>query len=242
MVESILFAALGYLTGSIPFGLILTKLAGYGDIRKIGSGNIGATNVLRTGNKKLAALTLLLDGGKGALIVSLAYLLFPYPDLIEHNNIFIDCGMADGPPSECLKHLNSLALIGGLFAVIGHMFPVWLKFRGGKGVATTLGVLLAMAPLVGVTACTTWLAMAFTLRYSSLAALVAVLITPFAANALYHDATLSGVCGLLALLIWIKHRPNLKRLAAGEEPKIGKKQNSSPSPLRGEGRGEGEST
>ena len=186
---------LGYILGSIPFGLVLCLLAGYGDIRKIGSGNIGATNVLRTGNKLLALATLILDGGKGAAAVLLA------------------------------RHFGGegAAMAAGLASIIGHMFPIWLKFKGGKGVATTLGMLLALAPFVGLSACGTWLAMAFIFRYSSLSALVAIAITPAAAHFIYKDPTLSGVCALIALAVWIKHRENLKRLAKGEEPKIGKK-------------------
>jgi acyl phosphate:glycerol-3-phosphate acyltransferase len=185
----------GYLLGSIPFGLLLTKLAGYGDIRNIGSGNIGATNVLRTGNKKLAGLTLILDGGKGAAAVLIA------------------------------RHFGSpdAAMIAGLTAIIGHMFPVWLKFKGGKGVATTLGTLLALAPWVGITACLTWLAVAFTTRYSSLSALIALLLSPFAAYFIYNDSTLTALCGFISMLVWFKHRANIRRLLDKTEPKIGKK-------------------
>jgi glycerol-3-phosphate acyltransferase PlsY len=191
-----LYAAIGYLIGSVPFGLVLTRLAGYGDIRKIGSGNIGATNVLRTGNRKLAALTLLLDGGKGAAAVLLV---------------------------RAITGDENAAMAAGFFSIIGHVFPVWLKFKGGKGVATSLGMLLALAPWVGVTACLTWLAMALIFKFSSLAALTAFLIAPLAANFIYHDATLAGVCSFIALLVWAKHRANIRRLVAGEEPRIGKK-------------------
>src|SRR5579871_4952020 len=142
-------ALVAYLMGSIPFGLVLTRLAGLGDLRQIGSGSIGATNVLRTGNKTLAALTVLLDGGKGALAVLIA--------------------RAFGP---------DFAVIAGGAAVIGHLFPVWLRFRGGKGVATALGVWLAIAWPVGVAACATWLAVAALMRYSSLAGLVSVVAAP----------------------------------------------------------------
>ena len=156
-MDIILFAALAYLIGSVPFGLVLTRMAGYGDIRKIGSGNIGATNVLRTGNKPLALATLLLDSGKGALAVGLTFCAAKmYPDSI-----------------------SSLALYAaGLFSILGHCFPVWLKFQGGKGVATTLGMFLALAPLTGIAACVTWLVMALIFRISSLAALMAMLSTP----------------------------------------------------------------
>ncbi len=194
MVEITLFSLLGYLIGSIPFGLLLTKAAGYGDIRSIGSGNIGATNVLRTGNKKLALLTLALDGGKGALAVFLASLFSDYDAM----------------------------LAAGFFSIVGHMFPLWLKFAGGKGVATTLGVLLALSLPVGIVSCMIWLAVAYGFRYSSLAALVATLCAPLAAWVFTGDSALAGICSMAALLVWIKHRPNLRRLAAGEEPKIGK--------------------
>jgi glycerol-3-phosphate acyltransferase PlsY len=185
----------GYVLGSIPFGLVLAKLFGYGDIRKIGSGNIGATNVLRTGNKPLALAVLLLDSGKGAIAVLLALYLLSF----------------------------DAAMIAGLAAVIGHLFPVWLKFKGGKGVATTLGTLIALAPLVGLVSCAVWLLMAAVFRYSSLAALVAVLASPIAAHLLMENDTLAGICGILSLLVWLKHRPNIHRLIQGKEPKIGKK-------------------
>jgi glycerol-3-phosphate acyltransferase PlsY len=182
---------LGYLLGAIPFGLVLTRLAGLGDIRAIGSGNIGATNVLRTGNKGLAAATLLLDGGKGAAAVLLG-------------NLF-------GP---------DMALLAGAGAFLGHLFPVWLKFRGGKGVATALGILLAMAWPVGILACLTWLATAALFRFSSLAALVAAAAAPVYA---YFLADMQRVefAAFLAVLIFIRHQANIRRLAKGEEPRIG---------------------
>lgn len=186
-----------YLLGSIPFGLVLCKLAGYGDIRQIGSGNIGATNVLRTGNKPLALLTLILDSGKGALAVMITALLTDY-------------------------NFN-LCMIAAFAVLLGHLFPVWLKFKGGKGVATTLGTLIALAPGVGISACALWLVTAAIFRYSSLAALVAIGLSPVLAHVLYGDANLSGLCGLIALLVYFKHRANIKRLFAGSEPKIGKK-------------------
>lgn len=188
-------AILGYLLGSVPFGLVLPFLFGYGDIRKIGSGNIGATNVLRTGNKLLALTVLILDAGKGAAAVLLAHHFGSY----------------------------EAAMAAGLFAILGHLFPVWLKLKGGKGVATTLGMLLALAPTVGSIACLVWLLMAAAFRYSSLAALVAILATPAAAHFIYADANLTGVCGIVTLLVWFKHRANIQRLVKGEEPKIGKK-------------------
>lgn len=182
--------ALAYLLGSIPFGLLLTRLAGLGDIRTIGSGNIGATNVLRTGSKGLAAATLLLDGGKGAVAVLIAAQFGP-----------------------------DMAVLAAAGALIGHCFPVWLRFRGGKGVATALGLWLALSPLVGVIACATWLLVAAVFRYSSLAALVAVAVAPVAAWQL--DGPQFAELGLLvAVLIWLRHHQNLRRLMKGEESRI----------------------
>ena len=186
-------AVVGYLAGAIPFGLVLTRLTGKGDIRAIGSGNIGATNVLRTGSKGLAVLTLLLDGGKGAAAVLV---------------------MA--------RWGTDAALIAGLFAVIGHNFSVWLRFQGGKGVATTLGVLLALAWPVGLAACATWLVVALVFRYSSLAALVALAAAPFLAVWLADDSV-AVVAALLTVLSFIRHHANIRRLLRGEEPKIGAK-------------------
>jgi glycerol-3-phosphate acyltransferase PlsY len=183
---------LAYLLGSIPFGLLLTKAAGLGDIRAIGSGNIGATNVLRTGKKKLAAATLLLDGVKGALAVLIA------------------------------RHFGGPALYcAGLAALLGHLFPVWLGFKGGKGVATGLGVLLAAWFPVGLVACGTWLLVAFWLRISSAAALTAFAVAPLAALAL-HDGRLALLALIIAALVFWKHRANIARLRAGTEPRIGK--------------------
>lgn len=183
----------GYLIGSVPFGLVLTRLAGMGDIRSIGSGNIGATNVLRTGNKPLALATLLLDSGKGAAAALLLAALDPMAGL----------------------------LAGGA-AIVGHNFPVWLKFKGGKGVATTLGVLLAAAWPVGIGACLTWLATAVLFRYSSLSALVALSAAPFYAWWLGEPAV-ALLAALLALLSLIRHHENIARLLKGEESKIGRK-------------------
>jgi len=190
-------AALGYGLGSIPFGLVLTRLAGKGDIRHVGSGNIGATNVLRSGSKPLAALTLVLDAGKGAAAVLAVPLLW------------------GGDGGE--------AAAAGVATVLGHDFPVWLRWRGGKGVATTLGVLLALAWPVGLLACATWLAVALLLRYSSLAALVALGAAPFYAQWLGVEAV--AAAALLALLATIRHHANIKRLLAGAEPRIGAKEN-----------------
>ena len=186
-------AILGYLLGSIPFGLLLTKIAGLGDIRAIGSGNIGATNVLRTGRKDLALATLLLDGGKGAVAVLIARAV-----------------------SE------DLTVIAGGAAILGHLFPVWLKFKGGKGVATTLGTLIAVNWMVGVGACLTWLIVALVFRYSSLSALIAVAAAPFIALWL-GLVPLAWLAAFAAVLVWVRHHENIKRLLSGAEPKIGKK-------------------
>jgi glycerol-3-phosphate acyltransferase PlsY len=183
----------GYLLGSVPFGLLLTRLAGLGDLRRVGSGNIGATNVLRTGRRDLAALTVLLDGGKGAAAVLLA--------------------AAYGPDT---------ALMAALGAVLGHLFPVWLKFRGGKGMATTLGVLLALAWPVGLAACATWLVVALVVRISSAAALAATALSPLWAWWLREDLQLAQMCLILAVLVWIRHWQNIGRLLRGREPKIGR--------------------
>jgi acyl phosphate:glycerol-3-phosphate acyltransferase len=180
----------GYLSGSIPFGLVLSRLAGHGDIRRIGSGNIGATNVLRTGSKGLAALTLILDLGKGCAVV-----------LVSRHW---------GEPA---------ALASGLGAVIGHMFPVWLGFRGGKGVASAFGVLLALAWPVAVIAASIWLAVALVSRYSSLAAIVAAVASAVIAPFLTDNAT-AVLVAILALLIIQRHQGNIGRLIAGREHRI----------------------
>ena len=182
--------AAAYVLGSIPVGLLLVRLFGHGDIRAIGSGNIGATNVLRTGNKPLAAATLLLDGGKGAAAVLLGALYGP-----------------------------DMALTAGAGAVIGHVAPVWLLFRGGKGVATSLGVLLALEWRLGLIACAVWLAVAALLRYSSLASLVALLSAPGFAY-LLSGRQLAELAALLALIVALKHGGNIRRLLAGRESRI----------------------
>jgi glycerol-3-phosphate acyltransferase PlsY len=189
----LLLSILAYFLGSIPFGLLLTRAAGLGDIRAIGSGNIGATNVLRTGNKKLAAATLFLDGFKGYLAVMIAR-HFGYP----------------------------APLCAGLAVLLGHLFPVWLGFKGGKGVATGLGVLLAEFFPVGAIACATWLVVAFLFRFSSAAALSAFAIAPFVALVFgyFHLAILAV---LVAALVYWKHGANIARLRAGTEPRIGKR-------------------
>ena len=188
--------AAGYLIGSIPFGLVLTRMAGLGNIRRIGSGNIGATNVLRTGNKSLAAATLLLDVSKGALVVL----------VVSRNWGFV--GLMDA------------GLFAGLATVLGHNFPVWLQFRGGKGVATTMGVLLGSLFPVGAVACGAWLLTAAVFRYSSLAALVALTAAPV--YAAWIGATpVALAAGALTLLSIFTHRANIERLIQGQEPKIG---------------------
>jgi len=184
----------GYLIGSIPFGLLLTRLFGLGDIRKIGSGSIGTTNVLRTGRKDLAAATLLLDAGKGAAAVLVAGIWGP-----------------------------DTALAAALGSVLGHLYPVWLKFEGGKGVATTLGIFLALDYRVGIACCLAWLAVALLLRYSSLSGLMSMLGAPLFAWLLTGDLQLVEMCALLGAFVWIRHWANIKRLAKGEEPKIGQK-------------------
>ncbi len=186
----VLAGLIGYLLGSIPFGLILTRAAGLGDVRKIGSGSIGATNVLRTGRKGLAALTLLLDALKGVVAVL----------LMHHEGRWI-------------------VVIAGLFAVIGHLYPVWLGFKGGKGVAVGLGVLLAQAFPVALIAALIWLGMAFWRHYSSLAALTASIAAPLVALLLGDWRVAIGALVIAALIVH-KHRPNIARLRAGTEPRI----------------------
>ena len=182
--------AFGYLLGSIPFGLILTRLAGTKDIRAIGSGNIGATNVLRTGRKGLAAATLLGDALKGTLAVLLASL-----------------------------YGRDLALAAALGAFLGHLFPVWLKFQGGKGVATYIGLLLALAWPVAIAFCVIWLVVAAVTRYSSVSGLVASAVTPV--TLLMLDRRPEALLfGLLTVLLWMQHRANIKRLLDGTEGKI----------------------
>jgi glycerol-3-phosphate acyltransferase PlsY len=185
-------AAGGYLFGSVPFGLILTRVAGLGDIRDIGSGNIGAMNVLRTGNKWLAALTLLSDAGKGAAAVLIAGRYGP-----------------------------DMAVLAGAGAVVGHLFPLWLRFRGGKAVATALGVLAAIAWEVALLTCLTWLAMALIFRYGSLASMVSAAAAPFYA-AWLADPQRTELAGFMAILVILRHHANIRRLIKREEPKIGR--------------------
>ncbi|WP_375456274.1 glycerol-3-phosphate 1-O-acyltransferase PlsY [uncultured Methylobacterium sp.] len=185
--------ALGYLLGAIPFGLVLTRLAGLGDVRAIGSGNIGATNVLRTGRKGLAAATLLGDALKGTAAVLVAQ------------------RFGEGP-----------ALAAGLGAFLGHLFPVWLRFHGGKGVATFLGVLLAFSPPALLAFAAIWLGLAVTLRYSSLSALAASAATPIVLWASGEPGR-AGLFLALGLLLWWRHAPNIRRLIDGTEGRIGQK-------------------
>ncbi|MBY6163183.1 glycerol-3-phosphate 1-O-acyltransferase PlsY [Mameliella alba] len=191
----ILWAALGYLLGSVPFGVLISKAMGLGDLRKIGSGNIGATNVLRTGNKGAALATLLLDGGKGAAAVLIARAF-----------------EADGFAVQA----------AGVAAFFGHCFPVWLGFKGGKGVATFLGLMLALAWPVGLLCCASWLAGAFLSRISSVGALVASASAPVWLLLTGRTEMIVSAI-LLAALVWWRHSANIARLRAGTEPKIGKK-------------------
>ena len=190
----LLVAVLAYLLGSVPFGVLLTRAMGLGNLREIGSGNIGATNVLRTGNKTAALLTLILDGAKGAVAVLVARAWLA----------------------------EDAAQVAGLAAFLGHLFPVWLGFRGGKGVATFLGLLLALAWPVGIAACATWLVVALVTRYSSLSALVAAALSPVWAGLLGHGEA-AGLILALAIVIFVRHHENIRRLLAGTEPRIGRK-------------------
>ncbi len=189
-----LVAAGAYLLGSVPFGIVITRALGLGDLRKIGSGNIGATNVLRTGHKGAALATLLLDAGKGGIAVALARLV----------------GGQDA------------ALLAALVSFLGHLFPVWLGFAGGKGVATYLGTLLVLDWRLGLAACATWAVTAGVTRISSLSALVAVALTNLWVVVL-HDSAMLGLSLALSVLIYWKHWPNIQRIAARTEPKIGAK-------------------
>jgi glycerol-3-phosphate acyltransferase PlsY len=194
VLDATVVATLSYLLGSVPFGMILARIMGLGNLREIGSGNIGATNVLRTGNKLAAFLTLLFDAGKGGVAVLVAGALFG----------------------------GTAAQIAALCAFLGHLFPVWLKFRGGKGVATFLGIVLALNFWAGFAACMTWLAAALVTRISSMGALAASLSAPLW---LYVFGLPQAIflTLLLAILVWIRHHENIKRILNGQESKIGKK-------------------
>ena len=195
IIQNLVFIGLAYGFGSIPFGLIITKIGGGGDIRQIGSGNIGATNVLRTGNKTLAVLTLVADAGKGAIAVLVA--------------------KQYGDPAS--------AALAAIFVVIGHCFPVWLKFNGGKGVATSLAVLASLDIRLGGLFVATWLGTAFVTRYSSLSALLAMLAC-VVGGFVWLDTMLAHVATiLLGAIVWMRHHANIGRLLTGTESKIGKK-------------------
>ncbi|MEE9328591.1 MAG: glycerol-3-phosphate 1-O-acyltransferase PlsY [Parvularculaceae bacterium] len=189
----------GYLLGSIPFGLVLTKLAGLGDVRAIGSGNIGATNVLRTGRKDLALATLLLDAGKGAIAV------------------LIVASLTDGAAAQMS--------VAGAAAFLGHCYPAWLSFKGGKGVATFLGTLLALYWPAGLAACAIWLVTAFATRISSLSALVAAVLAPIVMMTMGRPIMAAATLFMTALIL-VRHRANIQRIIAGTEPKIGNKDKS----------------
>jgi glycerol-3-phosphate acyltransferase PlsY len=184
----------GYLLGSIPFGMIATRLGGAGDIRQVGSGNIGATNVLRTGRRDLALITLIGDAGKGAVAVLIA---------------------------RYVTHNAAVEALAGGAAFVGHLFPVWLKFRGGKGVATFYGVLLAAAWPVGLLAGATWILMAAVFRISSLAALTAAVLAPLYVMLTGRPWPVAALTVFMGVLIYIRHAPNIRRLLKGEEPRIG---------------------
>ena len=193
--QMLALAALGgYLLGSIPFGMVIARLMGLGNLRDIGSGNIGATNVLRTGNKGAAALTLLFDAGKGAAAVLIARVLIG----------------------------EDAAQVAGLAAFLGHLFPIWLRFKGGKGVATFIGLLLALSWPIGLATCATWLFFAVVMRISSLAALAAAGLSPLW-MLLMGRGDLLVLAAILTILIYIRHAANISRIRAGTEPKIGRK-------------------
>ena len=193
MTREMLFAlALGYLLGSIPFGLLLTRLSGKGDIRNIGSGNIGATNVLRTGSKWLAALTLVLDCLKGFVAITAAKYLFG----------------------------EDTAPIAAAGALIGHLYPMWLKFRGGKGVATLLGILIGLIPPAAIAYAAIWILLLLTIRISSVAGMAAAISAPIMA-AFFHSSLVLMLLGFAILVLW-KHRDNIRRLRRGTEPRVGR--------------------
>ena len=193
-MSAVIWAVFGYLLGSVPFGIVITRALGLGDLRKIGSGNIGATNVLRTGHKGAALATLLLDSGKGAIAVLLARWLGG----------------------------ETAAVMAGAGALLGHCFPVWLGFKGGKGVATFLGTLIALYWPLGLAACAIWLLVALVTRISSLSALVAVGTSPLVALLMGKGQIAAAALFMAALIFW-RHKENISRLLAGTEPKIGRK-------------------
>ncbi|MCX7286437.1 MAG: glycerol-3-phosphate 1-O-acyltransferase PlsY [Rhodobacterales bacterium] len=197
----VLTAVLAYLLGSVPFGIVITRAMGLGDLRQIGSGNIGATNVLRTGNKRAALATLVLDAAKGGIAVLIARWLMG----------------------------EDAAQLAGLAAFLGHLFPVWLRFRGGKGVATFLGILIALAWPVGLAACATWLVGAVVTRTSSVAALFAAATSSFWVF-WFGEGRMLLLVFILTVLVYLRHSENLKRIKAGTEPKIGQKKPSDQGP------------
>ena len=217
MINYAIAAIAGYLLGSIPFGLLITNAAGLGDVRKIGSGSIGATNVLRTGRRELAALTLLLDALKGFAAVMLA------------RTVLQSWFPAD--PQTALY----ASYVAGLAAFIGHCFPVWLGFKGGKGVATMIGVLFGLAWPVGVVFCLVWLLIALTQRISSVSAITAAVTAPIFAYVSFlmgwapEGVTFALVVALLSILLIVRHHANIARLMAGTEPKIGQGKTPEPS-------------
>jgi len=199
-LQVLLAAAGGYLLGSIPFGVIATRLGGAPDLRTIGSGSIGATNVLRTGRRDLALITLLGDGGKGAVAVLIAWL---------------------ATQESTLAAQSELTALAGGSAFLGHLFPVWLRFRGGKGVATFFGTLLAAAWPVGLLAGATWILMALLFRISSLAGLTAAALAPVYVFVTGRPIPIAYLALFMAVLIYVRHTPNIRRLLNGEEPRIG---------------------
>ena len=207
MIGYVLAATIGYLLGSIPFGLLITQAAGLGDVRKIGSGNIGATNVLRTGRRELAAATLILDAAKGAAAVLVARYVWG----------------------------GDAVYVAAIAAFLGHCFPLWLRFKGGKGVATFIGILLGLAWPVGLVFCAVWLIVALGQRVSSLSAITAAITSPIFAYSAWlmgwaeDGVKLAGTAALLAVLLVYNHRANIGRLLNGTEPKIGAEKTAEPS-------------
>jgi len=208
MIQYLLAAAIGYLLGSIPFGLLITRAAGLGDVRNIGSGNIGATNVLRTGRRELAALTLVMDAAKGAVAV-----------------LVVRAFVVGGPVPAIESDGGWVLCTAAAAAFLGHVFPVWLGFRGGKGVATLIGVLLALSWPVGLIFCGVWLLIAVAQRYSSLAALTAAATAPIFAY-VFDGMRLAATAALLAVILFYTHRANILRLMNNTEPKIGSEKTS----------------
>ncbi len=197
-----IFFLFGYFMGSIPFGLLLTKISGLGDIRNIGSGNIGATNVLRTGNKKIALLTLILDGTKGGLAI---YVVNIFPSFIEF---------------DFTNNINFFQSLVAVSAVIGHCFPVWLNFKGGKGVATGFGTIIFLNIYIGVIALLIWAAIAKLFRISSLSALISYLFIPISMFFFTSEKSFFIASVLISLICYLQHRKNIKRLLNGSETKI----------------------